>query len=514
MDMDFSHSAQQYFGSFDDVPFPGDADYEEYCVAEEAAAAEKRANAEKVAAVRAENAERERALKAAAVAEHARLLAEAAERNRKWEAEHPSSWQLTAADIAEDIRGMHERYKQKYGPPPLHDLPSPFDAEEEDKPAEQTEQLPTLISATAFVWRDPAQIPPRQWIYGRDYIRGFISATVATGAVGKSSLVTVELLAIVTGRAFLGIEPAERTNVWYWNGEDPEEEMERRIHAAMLHYGIDRSEIEGRLFVDSGRKQKIVIAEQTRTGAKIARPIVDEVIATIRKNKIGVMIVDPFVACHQVSENDNPAIEMVAAAWAEIADVTNCSIMLVLHARKTGGSAITTEDNRGASALLMKARSGRALNSMSKDEGAKAGVERHRSFFRVDRDKANMSPPSDQAVWYQLKSVDLPNGDDVGVATTWQWPDAFEGVTVADLRKAQAAIAKDGPWRESPQARDWAGNAIAKAMGLDPDNKADRAKVATLLKVWIKNGMFIVVEGEDAKRMKRNFIQVGEPATD
>ena len=105
------------------------------------------------------------------------------------------------------------------------------------------------------------------------------------------------------------------------------------------------------------------------------------------------MIVDPFVASHRVVENDNPAIELVAATWAEIADVTGCGIELVHHARKTGGADITVEDGRGGSALLAKVRSARVLNSMSEADAAKAGVENRRSFFRVENGKANMTPP-------------------------------------------------------------------------------------------------------------------------
>jgi hypothetical protein len=55
----------------------------------------------------------------------------------------------------------------------------------------------------------------------------------------------------------------------------------------------------------------IVIAEQTRDGAKIAVPVVDAVMETIRSNRIDVMTVDPFVSSHRVTENDNNAIEMV-----------------------------------------------------------------------------------------------------------------------------------------------------------------------------------------------------------
>src|SRR5579871_2733135 len=239
------------------------------------------------------------------------------------------------------------------------------------------------IRATPFTPRDPIMIPPRRWIYGRHYIRQFLTETVAPGAYGKSALAIAEALAVVTGRPLLGIPPDERTSVWYWNGEDPHEELERRLAAAYQHYGIDPTETDGLLFVDSGRDQQIVLAEMTKLGAKIAQPVVDQVIATIRANGIGLLIVDPFVASHRVTENDNPAIEMVAAAWASIANATDCAVELIHHSRKTGGAEITVEDGRGGSALLAKARSARVLNGMTPDEAARAGVENTRSYFRV-----------------------------------------------------------------------------------------------------------------------------------
>jgi AAA domain len=372
--------------------------------------------------------------------------------------------------------------------------------------------LPT-IRATPFKPRDPALIPPRLWIYDKHYIRKFLSETVAPGALGKSSLVTTEALAIVTGKPLLDIIPDEQTRVWYWNGEDPMEELERRIAAACLHYDIDPSELEGRLFVDTGRSMKIILAEMTKLGARIAQPVVDQVIATILENKIGVLIIDPFVASHRVTENDNPAIELVASTWAEIADETGCAIELVHHCRKTGGAEITVEDGRGGSALLAKARSARVLNGMSEDEAARAGVEKRRSFFRVDNGKANLAPAGDQAAWRQLIGVEIGNGDSVAAVTKWTWPNAFDGVTVRDLREVQSRIAA-GRYRESPQAADWAGHVVASILRLDTGNKAHKAKVTAILKTWIANDMLRVVEAQDEQRRPRKFIEVGAPAND
>jgi len=167
------------------------------------------------------------------------------------------------------------------------------------------------------------------------------------------------------------------------------------------------------------------------------------------------------------------------------------------------------------------ARDVRVLNRMTKDEGAKAGIEegKERAYFRVDSD-GNLAPPA-ATEWFNIISVGLGNGggglgegqDHVGVLTTWSWPNAFEGLNVSHLRKAQAAV-RGGRWRESPQAKAWVGVPIATALDLDPTNRGHRARVAALLKAWIANRMFVVVEGEDDHRVKRNFIEVGEAAND
>ena len=116
--------------------------------------------------------------------------------------------------------------------------------------------------------------------------------------------------------------PDEQTTVWYWNGEDPEEELKRRVAAIAIHYQIPPAEIEEWFFLDTGRKRKIVIATQTKAGVIIARPIVDQVIETIKENNIGLFIVDPFIASHRATESDT-SMEDVVATWAEVSDVTN-----------------------------------------------------------------------------------------------------------------------------------------------------------------------------------------------
>lgn len=364
--------------------------------------------------------------------------------------------------------------------------------------------------ATPFTWTDPAAIPPREWLYGRHLIRKFVSVTVAPGGVGKSSLLIAEALALTTGKPLVGQWVGSPLRVWLWNLEDPRDELQRRIQAACQHYGLSPADIGDRLFIDTGREQELCTAVTTRNGAQIVRPAIDNLTAELTANAIDVLIVDPFISSHQVAENDNPAMDMVAKEWGRVADRTRSAIELVHHTRKLSGDVeVTAESSRGAKALTDAARDTRVLNRMSSEEGDKAGVENHRLYFRAYSDKANLSPPADKSDWFKLENVELANGDHVGVVTQWQWPDPLAGVTGADFDKV-AAVIRGGRWRENVQASAWVGRAVAEALELNVENRADKNKILALLSVWRAAGSLVVVEGEDEKRMVRKFVEVRE----
>ena len=254
-------------------------------------------------------------------------------------------------------------------------------------------KIPIKFTPTPFKWRDPSTFPRRQFVYGRHYARKFLSVTVAPTKVGKSSLCLVEAVAMATGRNLLGIKPVRPMRVWYWNGEDPKEELERRALAICLYHDIDHHEVEKNLFLDSGRDTEIIVATQTKTGTVIATPVEDALTAALIDGKFDVFILDPAVSIHRVSENDNMAIDAVAKTFGRIADKANVAIEAVHHTRKLGGQEATIEDSRGASAWVSAARDVRVLNRMTKDEGAKAGIEpgKERLYFRADTD-GNLSP--------------------------------------------------------------------------------------------------------------------------
>ena len=370
---------------------------------------------------------------------------------------------------------------------------------------------------TVYDMFDEASIEPRQWVYGNHYLRSFVSVLASAGGVGKTSLQIVEALAIVTGRPLLGEEVKERTNVWIVNLEDPIEELQRRILAAMKHYNIQAGEVRGRLFVNAGRDFSLKFGTQTRDGVVPNDALVEYLLRKIPEKGIGVVFIDPFVGAHNINENDNMAVNAIVAEIRKVADVTRCAIGLVHHIRKGNGEDANIDSVRGAGSLIGAARAARVVNRMSPDEASRVGIDEAeaRSIFRVDDGKANLAPPADKALYRKMIGVKIGNGEWIGVCVSFKLPDAFDGVSAKDAKKAQQIVAdahsNGEPLRESSQASNWVGVPIADMLGLDITEKPGKARVGMIIKTWMRTNVLATERVFDAKKGREvPVVVVGE----
>lgn len=447
-----------------------------------------------------------------------------------WNSRCEPEW---SSEELETIIANAARYKvgsagQKSAAEPLFD--EPIDAGAYDDAPEKPKGK---ITPTRFEWIEPSAIPCRQWLYKPCFIRKYIGLTVATGGAGKSSLLLAELMACVSGRALLGVSPVGQLRCWYWNGEDPFEELQRRIAATIKHHGVTKAEMGDRFYYDSGRDLPIKIATLDGGTVKIARPLVKAMVEAIREHRIDVLVIDPFVSSHNVTENDNNAIEQVAKEWARIADATNSHIHLVHHTRKTGkGEAASISDSRGASALSSAARVRRALNTMTEADATAAAIPEELRSLYVSADLAgsSMTRPAESLDWFKLESVNLGNGpdddpeggDEVGAITAWKHPGVVPLVVtdeqaeeiLADLRLGCITDKKTGerggPWRADMRSPDWAGFSILKSLGLDPNKKGVKKSAGALIAKMVEDGELVEFEGYDAKRMPKQFLRVAD----
>jgi AAA domain len=366
--------------------------------------------------------------------------------------------------------------------------------------------------ATAYVAPKAEDIPRRQWLYAHHYLRGIVSATVAPGGFGKTTLSLHDALSMTCE------DPGLR--VWYISAEDDLDELHRRIAAHFKRHNLHGYEVESRLFVD----------DKLSFQFKIARTIRNNVIAfddaalamferAIVSAKIDVVILDPFISFHTVPENDTAAMDAVIKRLGEIATRQKCDIELSHHVRKpsaAGPVEITVYDARGAGSIVNAVRSCRVLNQMPKvvAEGLNppiADKDRCR-YIRIDSGKRNMAPP-EAAQWMQLHNVQIANGDFV------QALDHFEmrvQTTNPDEDRVwlRNVMFKHGGFRTSSQSDNWLGVAMAQHFDRDATNEGDRRWLNKIIKRWEGDGLIKKKDLKDEKRNMRPHWVLGDSVND
>ena len=89
--------------------------------------------------------------------------------------------------------GMEEARQKQKRKPNGHADAHEHDARTEDETSSAFAPIP-------WVYRDPATIPPREWLLGTTLLRGYATVLGSTGGVGKTAYAIALALAFITGR--------------------------------------------------------------------------------------------------------------------------------------------------------------------------------------------------------------------------------------------------------------------------------------------------------------------------
>jgi hypothetical protein len=107
--------------------------------------------------------------------------------------------------------------------------------------ARRQQQTKLIFDPLPYLAPDPTAIPRRQWLLGRHYLRGAVGATIGAPGRLKSSSVLVEIVGIACGRDLLAGTALRDgpLRAAYLNGEETQDELDRRVAAICQHYDID-----------------------------------------------------------------------------------------------------------------------------------------------------------------------------------------------------------------------------------------------------------------------------------
>jgi AAA domain len=388
-----------------------------------------------------------------------------------------------------------------------------------DSPGPSEKDKTTARAEPASWWRDPATIPPRQSLYDGHYIRRAIGATVGAGGRAKTTRGVYEGVCMSAGFDIATKDklPDGALRVWICNGEEDQDELDRRVASTCQRYGITKAALGGRLFVQSVRDHPLRIAGLVNNRPTINQDVMRYMEDFIDRNEIDVFMLDPLVSFHGVVENDNNHMDVVIKeGFGAIASRTNSAGEVFHHPGKAkpGQVDTTVEDLRGASAVLWAVRSARVLNFMTPDEAAKLGLseDERRLHIKIANGKANMGPLG-KAKWMKLVVENLANGDHVAVASPWSPPDPFHGVTTTDVELA-IKLAATGEYRADMRSPKWIGYALAKHFDMAVSSSGDKdpkdlSRLKTIIKTWLNNKVLQIDPRKDGDGKDREFIVPG-----
>jgi KaiC/GvpD/RAD55 family RecA-like ATPase len=294
------------------------------------------------------------------------------------------------------------------------------------------------------------KVPRRQWILPGLLLRKHVTMMVAPGGTGKSVLTLCFATMLAANKAWARWRPRKQCKVLVINAEEDDEELQRRSFAvAMKSMGIDDNAVlKGWMRAAKNPTSILVSKYDSRTRNMTREPLIAELISTIKREKIDVVVVDPFAETFY-GEEGVMELKWVATIWRDIARQADCSVFLVHHTKKySKDMAGDIDAARGSGALSNVTRIGVTLFGMTGDEAKAFGVsENDRSLYlRLDDAKANYNRASAIAQWFRMETVTMQNhdgdipGDNVGVPIPWEAPTALDGVADDETKELFAAI--------------------------------------------------------------------------
>lgn len=227
---------------------------------------------------------------------------------------------------------------------------------------------------------------------------GELGLLVGSDGSGKSDLALQMALAVVIGRPIAGgaLPPPEKSgDILYVGGEDDG----KHIHRKLISLGGETRTGLCDFHISSLNGEHLTLLE---AGRQAARPhecaaAVDWLIAEAQGTRL--IIIDPLVMFHSVSEVDNGHLDALARLLIRIARRSGAAILAVHH---TGQAALIDSRNdhqagRGGTALAAASRCVYTLRRLNKEEKTTARKARRNPdklrYLRGSKTSRTSEPP-------------------------------------------------------------------------------------------------------------------------
>lgn len=242
---------------------------------------------------------------------------------------------------------------------------------------------PPLVFCDVAAWaqREP---PPREWaVLDRFPLRN-VALLSGEGAVGKSILLMQLGIAHVLGRDWLNTLP-EPGPFLYFNAEDDEDELHRRLAAITTHYNVTLSDLKD-LHMISRAGQDAMLGYPDRSGMIRATPLFHQLADAARSIRPKLIGLDTSADIFGGSENDRSQVRQFVGLLRGMAISANAAVLIATHpslAGITSGSGTS-----GSTAWHNSVRARAYMKPLQADNG----MEPDKNLRQVEFMKSNYGP--------------------------------------------------------------------------------------------------------------------------
>lgn len=260
---------------------------------------------------------------------------------------------------------------------------------------------------------------PDEWVLGDVLCKGYVTALVSPGGVGKTALEIAVAGAVATGSGkVLDLKVHEAGNVLIFNNEDDNGILRKRWHALKrLH---ELKGIPNRVIIKGGASRPVKLAKIGNDGMVRATDDVRLVKEAIRECEAKVVVFDPVVEFHGCDENNNVHMAAMMGIIRSIAIDCNVAILVVHHTRKppqadSAGSRGSMDSARGAGAFGGNVRRAFTLSEMTEDEAKRFCIKDTDRFDYIvlDDAKGNHVRRSAAGRWFKKEGVRIATMEEV-----------------------------------------------------------------------------------------------------
>jgi hypothetical protein len=285
-------------------------------------------------------------------------------------------------------------------------------------------------------------IKPRDWIVHRMLLRQAVTALLATGSAGKTTLLLTIAALSAEGRGLsTDLMPSRNLRFMVADAEETREELSRRVIACCATLNLDPERVMQNLVLVGLDDVDMNMASGPMGQWTQNVQLVDAIIESAQRQAIDVLAFSPLNKLSSLDILDNTAMSWFMQLLNRIAVRANCAVMFAHHTSKgaeRSGSHGDAHASLGAASIINSTRIAYTMTPLTPEDliSNRIPEDDAHKYVRLDDAKMNLTLKGARPLILRRASHKLMSGDEVGALA----PHVFEANDKADIQTLGLAI--------------------------------------------------------------------------